>query len=90
MTIRRVLDKDDLSSFSLWDLPLFGENGEEFVEVKAKAAPMPTAEDLQKIQDQAYQEAYDEAFKKGHAEGFEKGQAEGHEQGYADGQEQGH
>lgn len=86
---RRVIEKEELATITLWDLPMMAEGDEEPIEISPRQAPMPTAEDLQKIQDQVYAEAHAQATEKGYAEGLKKGIAEGREQGRAEGVEQG-
>lgn len=80
---------------SLWDLPIVSE-GETATVIPGAEQPvlLPTAEDIENIQKQAYQEAYDEAFEKAKTEGFDEGKTlgltQGHEEGVAAGKTEGY
>lgn len=86
-----ILMDDDLNNdVSLWDLPIVSE-GETPTIVPGAEEPvlLPTAEDIENIQKQAYQEAYDEAFEKAKLEGFEEGKSKGEKEGHVEGLEKG-
>jgi flagellar assembly protein FliH len=80
-----ALEREDVS---LWDLPIVSE-GEATRFASKTEITLPTAEDIENIQQQAYKEAYDEAFEKAKQEGFEQGKAEGHKQGHEEGKAEG-
>lgn len=86
---KRVIDNPTESQFSLWDLPIVGE-GDAPTVVKNAEKMLPTAEDIEEIQQQAYKEAYDEAFAKAQAEGLAAGREEGQKQGYEQGKAEGY
>jgi len=86
---RGVINKEEGDALSLWDLPIVSE-GDAPTVVKVDEKLMPTAESIQKIQDQAYQEAYAAAFQKAEQEATEKGLKAGHEQGLIEGKKEGY
>lgn len=87
----RNLMRDDLSKgVSLWDLPIVSEGETATIIPGAEESILlPTAEDIENIQKQAYQEAYDEAFKKAKLAGFDEGKVLGEKEGHAEGFEKG-
>lgn len=85
---RRVIHNPTDSQFSLWDLPIVGEGDQPTVVANADKL-LPTAEDIEAMQQQAYKEAYDEAYAEAHKEGLEVGRKEGHEQGFEEGKQAG-
>jgi len=85
---KRVISDPSESSFSLWDLPIVGEEGKPTVVAHADKL-LPTAEDIENMQQQAYQEAYEQAYKEAYAEGIETGKKEGHELGFEQGKMEG-
>lgn len=70
---------EEMTAYERWELPNL-KPGEEFEKVR-----LPTAADLEKIREEAYQEG----FEQGRKEGFGKGQAEGVQAGRKEGIEQG-
>ena len=96
---RKVIPKEEGEELTLWDLPIVGD-GETPTVVAGAKNMLPTADDIQAIQEQAYKEAYDAAFAEaqvkgreeglaqGHQEGVETGKAEGYQQGLSEGQEE--
>jgi len=62
----------------------------EPMEVESEAPPVLTAEELQKMQGQAFEEATHEGRELGYREGFDKGNQEGYKEGYDKGFQQGY
>ena len=89
---KKVMSNPTDSQFSLWDLPIVGEGDDPTIIPNADKM-LPTAEDIESIQEQARQEAREEAYQTGYTEGLEAGKKEGHaaglEAGKAEGLEQG-
>ena len=84
----KVIPREDLTAYQRWELPLVDE--EERAAHEAEAAEseqnhLPTAEEIEAIQ----QQAYDEAYEQGLNEGRETGKSQGHKEGYDAGWEQG-
>ncbi|HFE39405.1 MAG TPA: flagellar assembly protein FliH [Gammaproteobacteria bacterium] len=77
------------SDVSVWDLPIVSEGEAASVATDPKTL-LPTAEDIETIQRQAYQEAYDEAYEKAKSEAYAEGKAEGKKNGYEAGKEEGY
>lgn len=78
----RTINEDQPESFDAWDLPdfegdeflpAFEEEREEEAPVEEEAPPSITAEEIEAIQKQAW----DEAYERGKQEGFEFGRREG-------------
>ncbi len=86
---RRIINGTTDSQFTLWDLPIVGE-GEPPVTVINAETMLPTAEDIETMQQQASKEAYDEAYAKAYAEGLEVGKKEGQQQGITAGKAEGY
>lgn len=76
------------SEVSLWDLPIVSEGKATTIKSKTEIL-LPTAEDIEEIQAQAYKEAYDEAFEKARLEGIAQGKEEGFKQGFEEGKAEG-
>jgi flagellar assembly protein FliH len=73
----------------LWDLPIVGE-GDEPTKVVNADKLLPTAEDIEAMQEQAYKEAYDQAYEDAHKDGLEAGKKEGHDLGFQEGKAEGY
>jgi len=69
---------DELSTLSLWDAPDVSNGKSEDVELEDTSAVVLTVDDIEAMQQQAYQEA----FVKGEKVGREEGKKEGIKQGY--------
>jgi len=82
--VKKVIAKDDLTTVSLWDLPLVSE-GDEPIEIPSPRVTAPTVDDIEDIQ----KRAHDEAYQAGLAQGIEEGQAKGYEEGLQKAQEEG-
>jgi len=95
--------REELATLSRWEWPEVGEHEEkkplpeELVPVEEDIIElpcMPTAEEIEAMQKQAYDEAYaqgmEEGTERGYREGLEKGQTEGLAQGQKDGFEAGY
>ena len=87
----KVTATEDLSRVALWDLPIFeGAGAGMSVELPTNmTVKMPTAEELESVQESAREEAYKEGLAQGQADGFEKGKQEGIQAGILEGQAQG-
>ncbi len=82
--MKKVISKDELTTISLWDLPLVSE-GNEPVEIPNPRVSVPTVNDIEDIQ----RKAHDEAHKEGLAQGIAEGQAKGYEEGLQQGKKEG-
>ncbi|BCX81643.1 flagellar assembly protein FliH [Methylomarinovum caldicuralii] len=92
---------EELKRASPWRLPEVDNEG-DFAEALAKdlaaepeesadpAAPLPTAEELESMQRQAFEEAAAAGREAGYREGFDKGSQEGYKEGYDKGFQQGY
>jgi flagellar assembly protein FliH len=87
---------EELAALSPWQLPVMGEEEPpepeaetSVVEEEVEAPRFPTAEEIEAMQKQAYDEAsgagYREGSERGYREGREQGLREGHDEGYAAG-----
>jgi len=85
----RVIPKEEGEELSLWDLPIVGEGDTPTFVAKADSL-LPTAEDIQAIQEQAYKEAYEAAFAEAQVKGLEQGMEEGKKSGYDEGKAEGY
>ena len=85
----QVIPKEEGEALSLWDLPIVGE-GEAPTIVPHAEKLLPTAEDIEAIQAQAYQEAYDAAFAEAQSKGFDEGKQQGHQAGFDEGKSEGY
>ncbi|MDH5545450.1 MAG: flagellar assembly protein FliH [Gammaproteobacteria bacterium] len=92
MPIKKVNPSDAFSQIAVWDLPTFDEQPDaRLVNVSKKSKlKMPTADELEKIQKTAYDEAFQRGLVEGRAHGKEEGRAEGHAIGVEEGRHQGH
>lgn len=96
----RSFTREELATLSRWEWPLVGDEEKtapppEPVEEEIIEPPyIPTAEEIEAMQKQAYDEAYaqgmQEGLEAGHREGQEKGHTEGLEQGHKEGHESGY
>jgi len=82
--VKKVISKDELTTVSLWDLPLMSE-GNEPVEIPNPRVAAPTVNDIEDIQ----KKAHDEAYKTGLAQGIADGKTTGYEEGLLQGKEEG-
>ena len=90
MTLSRtVIPKETEDNLSLWDLPIVSEGDTPTVVPRAEKC-LPTADDIDQIQEQARAEAYDEAFPVAKKEGFDKGHEEGYKEGFELGKSEGY
>ncbi|MBP1150435.1 MULTISPECIES: flagellar assembly protein FliH [unclassified Methylocaldum] len=80
---------EELASLEPWKLPVMGEPEEEcpvvVVEEETDYPAMPTAEEIEAMQKQAYEEARAAGFKEGSEQGYRDGREEGYRQGYNEG-----
>lgn len=78
-----------LTAYERWELPLIQGGGSmPKVEQKPTFKP-PTAEDLERMHEEARAEGFEQGRKAGYTEGFELGKREGLEQGRQDGLQKG-
>lgn len=81
---------EELASLEPWKLPLMGAEPEEppqvvVVEEEAEYPVMPTAEEIEAMQKQAYEEARAAGYKEGSEHGFRDGREQGFRSGYDEG-----
>ncbi|MGR9114267.1 MAG: flagellar assembly protein FliH [Gammaproteobacteria bacterium] len=77
---------DELDALSLWDMPdVSGHGSSGKQEDKPLKSPLLTVNEIEAMQEQAYEEAY----AKGQQEGYQKGFDEGHQEGLAKGYDEG-
>jgi flagellar assembly protein FliH len=73
----KLITKNDSANFQRWNLPIVEDVSGAVANAKEDKAPgLMTAEQIERIQAQAYKEAYDSGFKKGHQQGMQAGQSE--------------
>lgn len=91
-----VLHKDENWSASPWETPhldhpvVESNRTEEFVEEDPEEElKLPTAEEIEQIQKQAYDEAYQKGYEEGNSQGVKDGLEQGKKTGYEEGLEQG-
>lgn len=70
MTITTKIIRDDSGEYQRWEMPQVSESG------AALSFGLVTADNLAKIQEQAFKEAQEAGFKKGYKEGSEQAQKE--------------
>lgn len=73
---------DELGTLSLWDVPDVSTGTSEDISLEEAETTVLTAEDIDTVQKQAYQEAFEKGEKIGFAEGKKKGYEEGKKLGY--------
>jgi len=82
-SVSRIIPKEESSEFQTWSVPQVTTKEDDELAEMANM-PMLTAEQLEEIQQQAYQEGFQEGQQAGYDEGFTRGtqdgQAEGHKQ----------
>lgn len=83
---RAKIPTEQLTAYERWELPLMNEGLQQgrLAEVK-----LPTAADLEKIQQEAYREGFRQGKAAGQRAGFEEGRQQGHQQGHEAGLKQG-
>jgi len=73
----KVISRDTTHGFERWDLPIVEDVSAAVNDAKHGKAPgLMTAEQIERIQKQAFKEAYDEGFQKGRQEGKVSGKSE--------------
>ena len=78
-----------LTAYERWELPLI-QGGGRMPKVEQKPAfKPPTAEDLERMHEDARAEGFEQGRKAGYSEGFEQGKREGIEQGKQEGLQKG-
>jgi len=89
MSLFKGFTAEELASLAPWKLPVMGEPEEEppvvVVEEEAEYPAMPTAEEIEAMQKQAYEEARAAGYKEGTEQGYRDGRQEGYRQGYEEG-----
>lgn len=83
----KTIDAASLSAYERYELPLVGKQGGSGR--ANKQIKLPTAEDIEAIQNQAREAGYEAGFKQGMQDGLEKGKAQGEAEGRKLGTEQG-
>lgn len=82
---------EELASLEPWKLPVVGEPEEDeeppvvVVEEETDYPTMPTAEEIEAMQKQAYEEARVAGYQEGKELGYRDGREEGHRQGFDEG-----
>lgn len=91
----RQIEPGKLTAYERWELPNIGSDkpaSSQSVSVSKKVRP-PTADEIEAIRQQAFdegkQEGYQAGYKEGRQEGLEAGTKEGKEQGFEEGFEKG-
>ena len=73
----KLITKNDSANFQRWNLPIVEDVSGAVANAKEDKAPsLMTAEQIERIQAQAYKEAYDSGFQKGRQQGMLVGQNE--------------
>ena len=73
----KVISRDTTHGFERWDLPIVEDVSAAVDDAKQGKAPsLMTAEQIERIQKQAFKEAYDEGFKQGRQDGMASGKGE--------------
>jgi len=73
----KLISKKSTDQYQRWDLPMVEDVSGAVANAKDDKAPgLMTAEQIERIQDQAYKEAYEAGFAKGREEGMMSGQDE--------------
>ena len=73
----KVISREATQDFRRWDLPIVEDVSAAVKNAKHDKSPgLMTAEQIERIQKQAYKEAYDAGYKKGQQEGLRSGQRE--------------
>lgn len=93
MSISRGFTAEELQALAPWRLPEIGAAERANVKVEelevAEAPPSMTAEEIEAIQKQAYEEAAEQGYGEGRQKGYEEGNKKGYEEGYQKGHEEG-
>jgi flagellar assembly protein FliH len=97
MSSSKGFTAEELAALAPWRVPLVGDGPDldwveeppvTIVEEEVEAAPMLTAQEIEAMQRQAYEEAAQQGRAEGHEEGYREGYEEGRRVGYAEGQEE--
>jgi len=73
----KLISKQATDQYQRWDLPMVEDVSGAVANAKDDKAPgLMTAEQIERIQNQAYKEAYEAGFSKGHEEGMASGKNE--------------
>lgn len=93
---RDRIPSGDLTAYERWELPLLDENGQQKPSVRperGRVKPL-TAEDLETIHNEAWEDGHSQGFETGKKEGMDQGIREGykvgHEEGLTAGREEGY
>lgn len=70
-------------------VPVTTVESHELAESALPVTPLPTAEELERIHEEARQAGYDAGYAEGRAQGYDEGYKQGHEEGYAAGKSEG-
>jgi len=82
--IGKGFSDDELGTLSLWDVPDVSTGTSEDITLEETEPAVLTADDIDAMQKQAYEEAYIKGEKVGVEEGKKKGLEQGKKQGYAE------
>ncbi len=75
-----VTPKEKLTAYERWELPSFDPEGSVKVTGNASGMKLPTAAQLEEIQQQAHDEAFEQGRSAGHEAGYAAGYAQGAQQ----------
>lgn len=87
----RYVDPGKLTAYERWELPNIGQDDKPQATVQAEQTKIrpPTAEEIESIRQQAFEEGKETGcqagFEEGHKEGFTQGEATGFDQGFEQG-----
>ena len=80
----------ELKALGLWDVAdQFGKKKQTAVKAQKEEKRTLTVEQIEKMQQQAYDEAFSEGKKSGYDAGFQEGKTAGKEQGFVEGKQEG-
>ncbi|NOQ15472.1 MAG: flagellar assembly protein FliH [Methyloprofundus sp.] len=86
----RFFSDDELDALSLWDAPDVSRAKSEDIALEDTSSPILTVDEIEAMQNQAYQEAFAKGKEAGYSAGFAEGKELGSKEGKAEGLEQGY
>jgi flagellar assembly protein FliH len=95
MSLFKGFTPEELRALTPWQIPVMGEEDSApiqeptVVEQEIETPRFPTAEEIEAIQKQAYEEAAASGYHQGHEEGLQKGYQEGYPEGLSKGYQEG-
>mgnify|MGYP002149666418 FL=1 len=86
----QAFSEDELQALGLWDVAeQFGQRKPAVEQADKNEKAVLTVDDIEKMQQQAYDEAFAQGKKEGFENGFKEGQSKGLEEGFAQGKTEG-